>query len=113
MKKTIMFLHEDSDTRLSIKTILEKEGYEVIEVLNFNDFLKKINLKKIDLLLISGSIPKERIFKNIKDKSMKFAYFVSGDIDLKDLNLYENIVGSVDKPFDKNYFLKRINNLLK
>ncbi len=111
MVKTIMIMHNDSDTRVSIKTLLEKNGYDVIEVGSFDEFLKKIN-KRIDLILIDGFMLKGNVLKICKKKKLKILYFLTEEIDESELELYENVVGFIDGPQDIEEFLKKIKSLI-
>ena len=111
--KTIMVMHKDPDTRRSIKTLLEKNKYNVIEVVSFKDFKEKIKQQGLDLVLIDGLIPRKEIIDITNKKDVKTAYFMSDTVDEKELALYKNVVGFVDEPRDINKFLEKIKQLLK
>ena len=76
MAKTIMVMHEDPDTRGSIKTLLEKNGYSVIDVDSFETFLKRVH-EKPDLVLLDGLMPRNKIIEITREEGIKIAYFVS------------------------------------
>ena len=111
--KTIMVMHKDPDTRRSIKTLLEKNKYNVVEVISFEDFEKKIEQPGLDLVLIDGLMPRKKIIEITAKKNIKTAYFISDYIDEKELELYKNVIGFVDEPRDINKFLEKIKQLLK
>lgn len=110
---TIMVLHKDTDTRLSIKVLLEKNGYDVITVVSFDDFSEKLKNNKIDLVLIDGLIPRKKILEILQKKNIKTAYFVSDVIDEEEMRLYKNVVGSVEEAFNIDDFLGKIKKALK
>ena len=108
-----MFMHKNPDTRLTIKMLLEKNGYSVIEVISFNDFLKKIKISKPDLILINGLMPRDEMTKIAQKKGVNVVYFSSSNINQKELKLYKNVLGFIDEPRDIKKFLKDIKNILK
>lgn len=107
-----MVMHKNGDTRLSIKTLLEKNGYKVIEVLSFKDFLSKVN-KNIDLVLINGLMPRSKIVEISRKNGLRVAYFLSSDISEDELQLYKNVIGYIDEPHDIEKFLKKIKVLIR
>jgi DNA-binding response OmpR family regulator len=109
--KKIMLMHKDLDLKASIKTLLEKNGYEVIEISSSEDFFKKIKTEKVDLILIDGLMPREKILNEIKGRKIKVAYFSSEDSD--ETELYKNVLGPIGESFDIDKFLKKIKILLK
>jgi DNA-binding response OmpR family regulator len=109
--KTIMIMHKDFDTRRAIKTLLESNGYAVVEVVSFEDFKKKIS-RKIDLVLINGLMPRTKMVGMAQKKGVNVAYFLSDDVNEEELKLYKNVLGHIDEPRDINKFLTRIKELL-
>ena len=70
MAKKIMVVDDEADIRSSVKTILEKEGYEVITAVNGDDCLKKLEKGKPDLILLDimmPGTPVREIVKKIKE----------------------------------------------
>lgn len=116
MAKTIMVMHKNRDTREAIKTLLEANGYGVIEVASFKDYSAKLNknidLILIDLILIDALASRKDVLEVAKKHDLKVAYFSSGDVDEKELSLYKNVVGSIDEPHDIEKFLSKIKELL-
>ena len=113
MVETIMVLHKDIDTRLCIKILLEKNGYKVIEVISYTDFLSKIGKQKLDLILIDGLMPRKKIIEKASKFEVKVAYFNSDRLDGKELKLFKNVVGSIDEPRNIKLFLQKIKLLLQ
>jgi DNA-binding response OmpR family regulator len=119
--KKIKILHVDdeADTLKVVKTILEKEGYEVTSALNGTDALKQIDKNGFSLVILdimlpgmSGwdlftHIPKIRptcdiIFLTIVD--------ISEDT-LKELK-FAGLKDYIKKPFDNDDFVSRIKKVL-
>ena len=57
MAKTIMVVDDEPDNRSTVKTVLEKNGYEVETAINADDALKKAKKTKFDLILMDISLP--------------------------------------------------------
>ena len=113
MAKTILIFDEDTDTRSTIKTILEKEGYKVITAITCNDCLKKIEKINPDLVLIEIFMSRKGILECVdKMKKTKIAYLISDEDEIEDLSLYKNVIGFIKEPFDINEFIKNIKRRL-
>jgi len=110
--KTIMVMHKNRDTRESIKTLLVANGYNVIGAVSFDDYLVKVN-KNIDLVLVDGLMPRKDIIEIAKKNGLNVAYFLSDDVNEKELELYKNVIGYIDEPHDIKEFLLKIKKLLK
>ena len=52
MTKTIMVVDDEEDIRETVKTVMEKEGYNVVTAINGDDALKKAGTVNPDLILI-------------------------------------------------------------
>jgi len=58
MAKKIMVVDDEEDNRTTIKTVLEKEGYEVSLAVSGDDCLKKVQAgEKPDLILMDIMMP--------------------------------------------------------
>lgn len=110
--QTILILHKDPDTSESLKNILETNGYKAIIATSSQDFLKKAN-SKIDLILIDGLMPKEKVLKIAKEKKIKYLFFSSEYLNVDEESLYKNVILTSSKSFDINNFLKKIKSILK
>ena len=114
MAKTIMVVTGKLDTSLTIKTLLEKNGYEVIVAANADECLKKLKINKPGLFLIVSMMPKEKILETAtKLKRVKIAYLITNEDENEELKLYSNVIGFVDEPRDINGFLRKIKEFLK
>ncbi len=107
-----MLMHKNPDTRCSIKTLLEKNGYDVTEVESFEDFLEKIEQQQFDLALVDGLMPRMKILETLKEKNIKSVFFISEDVDEDELKLYENVIGFIEEPQEINEFLEKIKGML-
>jgi len=57
MPKTIMIVDDEADIRETIKTILEREGYNTILAIDGDDCLKKLETVKPNLILLDIMMP--------------------------------------------------------
>jgi DNA-binding response OmpR family regulator len=113
MNKTILIFDDDTDTRETIKTILEKNGYNVFTAVNCDACLKKIEKIKPDLVLIESFMSKKGILECVgKMKNTKIAYLITDEDEKEDLDLYKNVIGFVKEPFNIDEFLKDIKRLI-
>ena len=56
-KKRILHVDDEADTLAVVKTILEKEGYEVVSAGNGAKALKDVKLNNFDLLILDIMMP--------------------------------------------------------
>lgn len=57
MPKKILYVEDDEDTRILVKRVLEKEGYEVIVAADGEEGLSKLEHEGADLVLLDIIIP--------------------------------------------------------
>jgi two-component system response regulator RegX3 len=57
MKKKILYVEDDEDTRILVKEILEEEGYEVTVAANGEEGLSKLEKEGADLVLLDIITP--------------------------------------------------------
>lgn len=113
MNKTILIFDDDTDTRVTIRAILEKNGYNAITAVTCNDCLNKIEKANPDLVLIESSMPKKGILECVeKMKKTRIAYLIVDEDEIEDLNLYKNVIGFIKEPFNIEDFLKNIRRML-
>ena len=76
MAKKIMIVDDEPDIRITLKAILEKAGYAVVEAVNGDDCLKKVQGgEKPDLILLDIMMPGTPVREIIpKLKGLKIAY---------------------------------------
>ena len=115
--KKIMIVDDEEDIRKTVKTILEKNGYNVVSAVSADDCLKKINSgEKPDLILMDIMMPgipvKEAISKLGKFKIAYLTVVRTSEAEKEDLIKSKNIVDFIQKPFDVDELLKRVKKLV-
>jgi CheY-like chemotaxis protein len=120
MSKTIMIVDDEADIRFIIRSILEKEGYTIIEAKNGKECIEKIS-EKIDLVLMDIIMPVmdgwdtiTKIKNNIKYSSIPFSFLTAlpispKEIKEKPLHLLDNYIM---KPFQKNQLIKIVKEII-
>ena len=115
-KKIILVVDDEADIRSSVKTILEKEGYEVITAVNGDDCLKKLEKGKPDLILLDimmPGTPVREIVKKIKDVKISYLSVVrTSEAEKEKLLGQNNIVDFIQKPFDIKDLVKRVKKIV-
>lgn len=116
MAKKILVVDDEPDIRSSVKTILEKEGYEVITAINGDDCLKKLEKVKPDLILLDimmPGTPVREVVKKIKGTKIAFLSVVrTSDAEREKLLGQKNIVDFIQKPFDIKDLIKRVKKIV-
>ena len=114
--KTIMVVDDEEDIRSTVKTILEKEGYNVVTAIDGDDCLKKMTEQKVDLSLMDimmPGTPVREVVKKIKDTKISYLTVVrTSEAEKEDLMKSKNIVDFIQKPFDINELAKRVKKLI-
>ena len=116
MAKKIMVVDDEADIRSSVKTILEKEGYEVITAVNGDDCLKKLEKGKPDLILLDimmPGTPVREVVKKIKNVKISYLSVVrTSEAEKEKLLGQNNIVDFIQKPFDIKDLVKRVKKIV-
>ena len=60
----------------------------------------------------STEVDQKHLSEGEIQKGIRLAYFLSDDINEKELAMYENVVGGVDEPHDIKAFLSKIKELI-
>jgi len=111
--KTIMIVDDETDIRSTLRTILEKEGYKVIEAISGDDSLEKLKTERPDLILMDimmPGTPVREVVKQIRGVKIVLVSVVrTSEIEREDL-LKEggNIIDFIQKPFDINDLKERV-----
>ena len=117
MAKTIMIVDDEMDIRSTVKTVLEKNGYEVVTAVDGDDCLKKLKKEKVDLILLDimmPGTPVREVVKKIKDVKIVYLSVVrTSEAEKENLLKSKNIVDFIQKPFDINGLLKKVKELVK
>ena len=115
MGKTIMVVDDEKDIRDSVRTILEKEGYNVVTAVNADDALKKEATVNPDLILLDIMMPGTPVRKIVPKLKSKVAYLSvvrTSEAEKEDLIKAKNIVDFIQKPFDVEELIRRVKKLV-
>jgi len=116
----IMIVDDDSDQRVMIQMMLEKEGYETMLAENGLQFLEKIDKFDPNLVILDVMMPgltTEEILKKLSSKKSKPKIILLTVVRYSEEALEEifkkgNIVAYITKPFDLDDFMNAINELI-
>jgi two-component system response regulator VicR len=118
-KKRILHVDDEPDTLEVVKTILEKEGYEVDSVLSGKDALKKVELDNYGLLLLDIMMPDMSgwdLFTRISEikKEYKVVFLTVLAISESRLNQLKDhgVIDYIKKPFDRDELVAKINKIV-
>ncbi|MFH1637647.1 MAG: response regulator [Candidatus Woesearchaeota archaeon] len=116
MTKTIMIVDDEEDIRQTLKTLLKREGYKVIEAVNGDDCLKKIKEGKPDLILLDIMMPGTSVREVVKKlKGTKVAYLTvvrTSEAEKEELLGSSNVVDFIQKPFDITQLVEKVRKIL-
>lgn len=116
MAKRVLIVDDEEDIRSTVKTILEKEGYNVVTAIDGDDCLKKLPKQKVDLILMDimmPGTPVKEVIKKIKDTKISYLTVVrTSEAEKEDLMKLNNIVDFIQKPFDINELVKRVKKVI-
>ena len=119
-KKRIMIVDDDKDILLSVKTILEANGYKVYPFDNGIDCLRALNEGKnptlilLDIMMpeMSGWEIRRRLEENPRWSRIPIVFLTARANETAE-EMYERYgVGYVRKPFDVNNFINIIEKIL-
>jgi len=115
MPKKILVVDDEPDVRNTVKTVLKKNGFNVVTAINADDGFKKWQDEKPDLVLMDIMMPGTPVKDVIpKMKGAKIAYLSvvrTSEAEKEDLMKSKNIVDFIQKPFDINELAKKVKKL--
>jgi len=115
----IMIIDDEESVRITVKTVLETEGFEVSEASSANDGLKKIKEDKPDLVLLDVMMPgmksvdlieQVKADDNLKDIKIIYVTAVMGAKET--LKSEKGIVTVIEKPFKNEELIAEIKKAL-
>lgn len=114
----VLLIEDDEKVRSELKIFLTKNGYEVIDIDNFENVIEKILKIKVDLILLDINLPNvdgQYILKEIrKTSNVPIIMLTSINTDLDELiSMNYGADGYITKPFNMQILLARIGALLK
>lgn len=114
-KKRILHVDDEQDTLSVVKTILEKEGYEVVSASSGKDALKEVDLDGFALLILDIMMPDMSgwdLFTRIAEVKPNYKIIFLSVVDVseeKQKVLKEaGIKDYIKKPFDRDDFVARV-----
>ena len=114
--KTILVVDDESDIRDALALILKKQGYNVITAVNGDNCLNILQNETPDLILLDVMMPGtpvKEIIKQIQNIKIAFLSVVrTTEAEKQDFLNQENVVDYIQKPFDVNDLIKRIEAIL-
>ena len=118
--KKIMVVDNEPDIVDLTRTVLEIGGYEVLPAYSGEECLKKLCKNKVDLILLDIMMPGlsgwdvfNRVKKKYSDVKIAFMSVLEITDKRKKVLLDEGLSEYIMKPFDKDYLLDTIDNILK
>jgi len=115
MGKRILHMDNEEDTLSSVRTILEKEGFEVTSVTTGAAAVKEIEKDGFDLVLLDIMMPDlsgwdvfSRIMKVEPDVKVIFLSVLEISSDRKKQLMTHGVADYILKPFDRNDLVKRV-----
>ncbi len=115
MDKTIMIVDDEPDIRKTTSTVLEKNGYKVVTAKNGDECLKKLEKIRPDLILMDimmPGTPVKEVVSKIEDIKIAFLSVVrTSEAEKENLKKTKNIVDFIQKPFDINELVKKVEEL--
>lgn len=119
-KKRILHVDDEPDTLSVVKTILEKEGYEVVSAPSGKDALKSVNLNGFSLIILDIMMPDMSgwdLFTRIAEIKPHYKVIFLSVVDVseeKQKVLKEaGVRDYIKKPFDRDEFVKRVKKVLE
>lgn len=119
-KKRILHVDDEPDTLRVVKTILEKEGFEVVSVNNGSGALKQVDLDNFSLVMLDIMMPDMSgwdLFTRISKINPKYNVIFLTVLEaapgkLKHLKEH-GIKDYITKPFDKDDLVARVKKAVK
>lgn len=112
-----MVVDDEPDIRETVKTLLKKEGFNVVTAVNGDDCLKKLPKQKVDLILLDimmPGTPVREVVKKINKIKIAFLSVVrTSEAEKEKLLGQKNIVDFIQKPFDIDKLIKKVKELTK
>jgi len=116
MKRSILIVDDEPDLRNLLKMALEGAGYNVITAVNGDDCLEKLEDCKPDLILMDVMMPGtpvEKIVRQIETTKIAYLSIVkTSDLEREKLLRQDNVVDYIQKPFNIDELLARIDYLM-
>lgn len=121
MSKLILVVDDFNSTRQVIRSILEKEGHQVLLAENGEAALEHLNKRNVELVLTDLNMPGMNGIELVKAirKSEKYyrvpVLMLTTEMNNEKIRTAQNagITGLIKKPFQTGDFIRMINRILK
>jgi len=117
--KRILHIDTENNTRSSVKTILEKEGYEVTSVASGKEAVREANMDNYDLILLEITMPDlsgwdvfTRLMKIKPETKVIFLTVLEISPERQKQLEKHGIADYILKPFDRDDFVGRVKKTL-
>lgn len=118
-KKRILHVDDESDTLCVVKTILEKEGYEVVSAPSGKDALKSVDLNGFSLIILDIMMPDMSgwdLFTRIAEIKPSYKIIFLSIVDVSEerqkVIREAGIKDYIKKPFDRDDFVARVKRVI-
>ena len=115
-KKLIMVVDDEDDIRNTVKSVLLKNGYEVVTATSADDCFKKIKSGEKPALILMDIMmpgtPVKDIVPKIKQKIAYLSVVRTSEAEREALMKSKNIVDFIQKPFDIKELVQRVKKLV-
>ena len=115
--KKILVVDDEEDIRDTVKMLFESRGYKVDTAVDGDYCLKKLEKEKPDLILLDIMMPGTPVIEVVKQiKNVRIAYLSvvrMSEARKKGLCVQDNIVDFIQKPFDVDDFIGRVEWILE
>ena len=116
----ILIADDDNFIRLSLKTVLEQQGYSVIEAHDGEDAVKKFSQESPDLILLDGIMPKMDGFEACKairghEKGLGVPIIIVTGLDKDNAKVQHKnaqVTGYLEKPIDWKQLTQKISQFI-
>ncbi|MFH1631731.1 MAG: response regulator [bacterium] len=119
-KLRILHVDDEEDTLKVVKTILDKEGYEVVSVLSGKSALEQVELDNFSLILLDIMMPDMSgwdLFTRIGTFEKKYNVVFLTILEVSKERLAElkerGVKDYITKPFDRNDLVARVKKVIE
>ena len=114
----IMVVDDEPDNVETVRMLIEREGYEIVEARNGDECLEKVKKMDVkpDLILMDVMMPETPVKKVVDQlKGLKVAYLTvvrTSEAEKEDLLGSKNVVDFIQKPFDIDDLVKKVKKIV-
>ncbi|MBN2127620.1 MAG: response regulator [Candidatus Diapherotrites archaeon] len=122
MKKKVLIVDDEKDILISVKQLVERDGFEAKTAASCKEAMNLLEKEKFDLVLMDIFMPEqsgrdcvEKIRKTPKIKNQKIAFLTVAHLSELGKKIIEDLkpVDFIQKPINIDDFSKRMKKILK